>query len=746
MSKETPETNHFISDELPLPAIAAQADDLDSIKKSVEDAAAISGSLWLSYLFGIFYIALAAAGVTHADLLLQNPVELPFLTIKLPLKAFFILSPILFVISHAYTLAHFALLGDKAKRFHAELRKKIDGGHQNAHDIREGLRQQLPINMFVQFLAGPEEIREGPFSGLLWMLAWTSLVLGPIMVLLLLQLQFLPYHDSGISWEHRIILALDLGLIWWLWMKLLSGRSEDDKAGDAKNAASVGVGADHEKKRTALWTRFKENFLWVSRYLLAKPLTVVIVLFSWWIATYPGEWQEGPYALAPSLEWTAANKAVFGEIDAQRGKITGNWPLNTLRLAHFNIQDVLKSGDHKQIEKKDHILDLHYRRLENADFRLAKFGDVDLRGAHLEGAILFGAELQGASILNAHMRGALLDLAHLKHAKLGGAELQGASLLGTELQGAWLVAAQLQGATLDSAHIQGASLFKAQLQGASINGAELLGSLLTEAQLQGASLLRADLRGASLEMADLRGSSFENARLEGVEFSRSSQWRNKFSRLEQGKFRLMEAESTSPSPGVDAPGKHWTELEYESLRSQLENSIPKGELKDKALERIKILDCRNPDKSLAPCDPTSIPREPAQIRGKGDDDKASLDDASYEKVLVEQLRAVICSIGPDAILILEGILTSDVISENDLANLNRSMGADSGEGNALARLAANARVSRLTATGREAPVFIDFIMSKGCPVSAALSENDKAKLLEIKAEIDKHFPRNAKRE
>jgi hypothetical protein len=53
-----------------LPAIADKADDLEEIKKSVEDAASVSGGLWLSYLFVLSYIAIAAGAVTHEDLLL----------------------------------------------------------------------------------------------------------------------------------------------------------------------------------------------------------------------------------------------------------------------------------------------------------------------------------------------------------------------------------------------------------------------------------------------------------------------------------------------------------------------------------------------------------------------------------------------------------------------------------------------------------------------------------------------------
>lgn len=108
-----------------LPAIAAKADDLEEIKKSVEDAAAVSGGLWLSYLFVLFYIAIAAGAVTHEDLLLKRAVKLPFLNIELPLLAFFALAPFIVLIIHAYALMHFIMLGKKASRFHAELKRQF---------------------------------------------------------------------------------------------------------------------------------------------------------------------------------------------------------------------------------------------------------------------------------------------------------------------------------------------------------------------------------------------------------------------------------------------------------------------------------------------------------------------------------------------------------------------------------------------------------------------------------------------
>jgi hypothetical protein len=45
--------------------------------------------------------------------------------------------------------------------------------------------------------------------------------------------------------------------------------------------------------------------------------------------------------------------------------------------------------------------------------------------------------------------------------------------------------------------------------------------------------------------------------------------------------------------------------------------------------------------------------------------------------------------------------------------------------------------SRLAATGAEAPALIDFIRSPACPVSAKLTDDDRAKLQKIKQDAPK---------
>jgi hypothetical protein len=167
-----------------LPKIAEKADDLEAIKKAVDDAASVGGGLWLSYLFVLFHLAIAAGAVTHADLFLENPVKLPFLNVELPLLAFFFLAPILFLVVHSYTLVHLVILTDKAKRFHQALHAQIGDG-----SIRDGLRRQLPSNIFVQFLAGPAQVRESAFGWLLEAIAWVTLAIAPVLLLLLMQIQ-----------------------------------------------------------------------------------------------------------------------------------------------------------------------------------------------------------------------------------------------------------------------------------------------------------------------------------------------------------------------------------------------------------------------------------------------------------------------------------------------------------------------------------------------------------------------------
>jgi hypothetical protein len=284
----------------PAAAEAPETDDLETARKAVEDTAAIGGGLWLSYLFVLFYLGIAAGAVTHADLFLQAPVKLPFLNIELPLLAFFFLAPLLLLLTHAYTLVHLYLLARRVAQFN-EIKELPEAWR----------RRRLPSNIFVQFLGAPEEDRYGPFGLLLGAILWVTLVVAPITLFLLLEIQFLPYHSRWITWTIRIALLLDLGLLWWLWRDILASRAR--------------------RRRVRAWRTVIE--------MTAGPLlTPLVVLFAWGIVTFPGEWQE-KYVTVPWL--------FSGDVDPvlRRPK---SYFANTLILPEFNLYEALKIDDPKK--------------------------------------------------------------------------------------------------------------------------------------------------------------------------------------------------------------------------------------------------------------------------------------------------------------------------------------------------------------------------------------------------------------
>jgi hypothetical protein len=109
-------------------------------------------------------------------------------------------------------------------------------------------------------------------------------------------------------------------------------------------------------------------------------------------------------------------------------------------------------------------------------------------------------------------------------------------------------------------------------------------------------------------------------------------------------LRLPSLLLSTPTP--------WDTKNYEELRS-LMNSIPEGEMRDAALERIERLDCGNPDKTLASCDPAAAP-PPAVMDWQKKLAAASVDYGAYAKTLATELRGVICAGDANAIHILRG--------------------------------------------------------------------------------------------
>jgi uncharacterized protein YjbI with pentapeptide repeats len=600
--------------------LAEGANNLDSMRKAVEDAAAVSAGLWLSYLFAFFYVAIAAAAVTPVDLLLQNPVKLPFLNIELPLLAFFVLAPFLFIISHTYTLVHFVMLAAKVGEFHRAKQLQIPDDEA----IQEALRRQLPSNVFVQFLAGANEIREGGLGRILKSISWLTLVIGPVLLLLLLQIQFLAFHNETITLMHRAAIIIDLMLLWALWPAILASRS-----------------------------KIQWPSLAVAKTAVAA--SILAVGFSWLVATFPGEPQDEVVAalkLIPvpnededpkgPVGWTSIHDLVFsGSVNPLTGRRRSPFS-NTLVLTGFNIYEAQKIDDPKKVEWREHSIDLHARDLNGAVFLNANLTKANLLGAKLQGATLDGATLQGASLNGAQLQGASLNRASVQGASLEDAQLQGASLVNIQLQGSSLLRARLQGASLSSAQLHGASLANAQLQGALLDDAQLQGALLAGANLKGASLNRANLQGSALEGAQLHSASLLLSLVWMAETHPSPDPQNKSTVVSN--FTLQDARVAFVSIGQCANEQPGDACTFEDVKRIIESKVPQGSFRDLALTRI--------EKRLGSADPWKEKRIASEWL---DFSRAPPESDVFERSLIEQLRATGCD--PDgAPYVMRGFL------------------------------------------------------------------------------------------
>ncbi|SFK50294.1 pentapeptide repeat-containing protein [Methylocapsa palsarum] len=451
------------------------------------------------------------------------------------------------------------MLAAKAGAYDKALRDELG----DADDKRNAERRRLPSNIFVQFLAGPKEIRNGGLGLILKAIAWISLVIAPVLLLLLIQAQFLPYHLEWVTWVQRFALVADLLLLWALWPAVLDGRGSVE------------------------WPKLWRPGAFVLALASLIPIGLAIA------ARFPGEWLDqriGDRRWIPAngfTAWLGATGAWGEPIPTSFHNLLFNGAIDdvtrrrkspfstTLVLPGFDLLEAEKIEDDKKLSWAKHTFSLRGRRLEGARFDFADLRKADLTGAYLDRASLDRAQLQGASLEGAQLQGASLDYTQLQGVSLEGAQLQGASLFLAQLQGASLRAAQLQGASLIKTQLQGASLFLAQLQGALLGEAKLQGASLDSAQLPGASLQAAQLQGATLYLAELQGASLDYAQLQGAIMQDASVW------------RADARNAVAPETVVLSPFSERDAQSFDDRRQFMMQTIPAGEKRDDALARIE---------------------------------------------------------------------------------------------------------------------------------------------------------------
>lgn len=509
-----------------------------SLLEAVNRSSDAAHAAWLIFLAIMAYFVIAVAGVTHRDLLLETPVALPILQVNIQLTQFFQFAPIILVLLHLGLISQLVLLARETMEFDQAIRL-METTNRRSHP----LRLELTNFFFVQAIAGPHRSRV--LSTFLHGMSWLTLVTLPVVLILYIQVVFLPYHSVTITWTQRIALLVDLAALLLIGVFMLRTETSFFQAA---------------------WRTTRDN---PFGCMLTAVVLGVVAFFSLFVATVPGEPLD-------RFVQTVFGKKAEGEVRAQYvsgfvmpffadgddGKLFGMFERN------LSVQDADLVVDRDQAPGEPSLSlrgrDLRFAKLDRSDLHQADLTGADLRRASLAGTDLSGAwlscadpetfylttdrvgagcskaaradfskaKLAGATLLGIDLRGANLSEANLANATVSNGLLTGADLSSAHLENAQLEAAEMQGAQLLFARMQGANLNGARLQGASLSSARLQGAYLRRADLRAADLAGADLETATLELAMLQGAKLDDAVVRAADFRGAGVWQTSMPRTD----------------------------------------------------------------------------------------------------------------------------------------------------------------------------------------------------------------------
>lgn len=526
-----------------------------SLLEAVNRSSDTAHTSWLIFLAIMAYLLIAVAGVTHKDLLLETAVALPILQVEIPLAQFFQFAPIVLVVLHLGLISQLSLLARETIEFDQAV-SLLEASDRRTHP----LRLELNNFFFVQAIAGPHRSRV--MSAFLHAMSWLTLVVLPVVLLLYIQVVFLPYHDISITWTHRLALFFDIAILVSIGFFLL--RAE---------------------------TSFIDAFLRTTvshplSFLTTMLMLATVTLFSFFIATIPGEPLDKLTQRAfgtnqeddagPAPRYIAGYAIPFLSFGSE-GSLLGVFKRNLVVTDTDLVVDKEQTPGEPSLSLRDR--DLRFARLDRSDLHQADLTGADLRGASLVGTDLRGAWLMCADVTRlvlsddrdearcttarrADFTRARLDGAHLAGIDLRRAKLEDARLEGVELQYSLLTGANFASAKLDKAdmtggiHAEGTSFLLASLQGADLTGALLVGAELSNAYLQGAvldyahlelaNLRDADLEAASLVQASLIGTDLTGARLAAADLRNVRIWMTKPPTAEGQAFADLQGDAVDP--------------------------------------------------------------------------------------------------------------------------------------------------------------------------------------------------------
>ena len=151
-----------------------------TLADAVNSASGGMRATWLSLLSLVAYLFIAVGAVTHPELLLETPKQLPILNVPMPLTLFFVAAPFLVLIVHGYYLVQLSITATRLKRLFTQL---FPQGQASDPEAVAQASAMLDSAVVLQYLA-PWDLSSRPLR---WMLA-VAVIVTSILILSLIHI------------------------------------------------------------------------------------------------------------------------------------------------------------------------------------------------------------------------------------------------------------------------------------------------------------------------------------------------------------------------------------------------------------------------------------------------------------------------------------------------------------------------------------------------------------------------------
>ncbi len=442
----------------------------------------------------------------------------------------------------------------------------------------------------------------------------------PVLLLLFVQLTFLPYQSEAITFVHQVAILLDVVMQMWflgrlrVFSKLLNFR----------------------KKSIQTFSRleplFRNGFFFIMLVVLCTP--IILFAFSWSVALVPdsllgknplfqkkrseftqwvfNDWWYGENCKNPESHahrWlrrylylppgTLTTKSelppeIVATYLAQHENPNHAWefidPLNlsnrSLRYGWFESSVFWRTNFTKS--------DLHCANFQNSKIHRAVSGSeyADKEKTKFIGANFFRAEFHGGEILNSIFQNVRGEEMKFFGTDLSGTEFHGSDARTSTFQGVSgadmkfvdtnFSSAKFHGTDMPKSRFVGTDLSNAEFHGAFLKGAEFDGALLDNAEFYGVVADSVEFTGVYARQADFYGTNLNNAKLTGANIYSTNVYASD--------LRLEELEL------VDAQGFKCVKPDkWENIENKIRKSLSKRDLSEE--ENEKFLDVIEANKS-----------------------------------------------------------------------------------------------------------------------------------------------------